>query len=95
MIRATGRKCGREITVEIEKGVYRFNGECNAALEHEFKELLDEGLLVMGSYHPDDPFEDSTYIAGILSQWYFDEWVKVEIIGEKLRKVESKKGVLY
>ena len=35
---------GRLITVEIEKGGYRFNGECNAALEHEFKELLDEGL---------------------------------------------------
>lgn len=96
MIRATGLKRGSEVTIEINNGAYMFNGEHNADMEIDFKKLIDEELLVMGSYYPENnPYEDTTYIIGILSEWYFDELKNIEVIGEKVKEMESEKGVLY
>ena len=77
MIRANGYRGGEPLSVSIRDGIYEFNGERDAVMEYEFKELLKKGYPVMGTYIPED-VNESAYICGVLSEWYFDEWVKVD-----------------
>jgi hypothetical protein len=46
------------------------------------------GYPTYGTYIPDD-LTDHTYIAGVLSEWFFDTWVKVDVEGETLELPED------
>ena len=96
MIRATGIRYGETISVEIIGGKYTFNEEYNPEKEKELKDLILSGMPVMGTYIPDDKLSNKAYICGVLSERYFDDWTRVEVIDENIEAIDDEEsGVIY
>ena len=77
MIRAEGKKKGKKVVVEYENDIFTFNGKQNDLYMAELNVMLDAKLTLFGTYHAENSF-DELNIAGVLREYFFDEWAKVE-----------------
>lgn len=92
MIKAKGKKDGKNLSVEYNNGKFTFNGKADDILNAELDILLKSGLPIFGTYISDDT-QDEINIVGKLREYFFDNEADVksdpEIIGD------WEKGVVY
>ena len=92
MIKAKGKRNGKDVTVEYSDGAFTFNGKSNYRLEAEIDLLLDEKRAVGGTYWPKEKMEPLNII-GVMGDRFFDRPVAVE--GDEEAELPSEKGVVY
>ncbi len=94
MIRAKGKRNGREMTVEFSDGVFLFNGRKNPALEYDLRWEMDELHSFGGTWYPEKA-DDIRNILNCIANWFFDRPAEDVECTEEIEGLPSEVGVVY
>lgn len=92
MIKATGNKNGRRLTVEYNEGRFAFNGKEDYRLEAELMIMLEERYPIGGTYYAENAMDDLNII-NVLSNRFFDRTVDVE--SDTREELPREEGDIY